>query len=73
MHLCDAFSLLFANAGCLATAHALSVVKDTTGSFASGFLGISALCIAGAMLSIALARVRLRALVALNPKEVQFT
>lgn len=58
------FSNLFANAGGLATAYALGAVKDMTGSFKSGFLGISVLCIVGVVLTVALARVRHRMLYA---------
>lgn len=61
------FSNLFANIGGLATAYALGVTKDITGSFALGFLGISALCVTGAVLSIALSRVRRRALMKTCP------
>ncbi|MEQ1773198.1 MAG: MFS transporter [Burkholderiales bacterium] len=52
------FSNLFANLGGLATAYALGVVKDMTGSFQWGFLGISALCVAGVMLSVLLGHMR---------------
>ena len=52
------FSNLFANMGGLATAFALGVVKDMTGSFKWGFLGISGLCVVGALLSVALAHAR---------------
>ena len=52
------FSNLFANLGGLATAYALGAVKDITGSFKWGFLGISALCIVGVVLSIVLAHMR---------------
>ena len=56
------FSNLFANLGGLATAYALGVVKDMSGSFKPGFLGISALCIVGVVLTVALARMRHRVL-----------
>ena len=55
------FSNLFANLGGLVTAYSLGMVKDITGSFKVGFLGISALCIVGVMLSVALANMRHRA------------
>jgi nitrate/nitrite transporter NarK len=55
------FSNLFANMGGLATAYALGAVKDMTGSFTWGFLGISALCVVGVALSVVLAQLRLRA------------
>lgn len=53
---------LFANAGGLITAYALGLVKDSAGSFTWGFIGISALCLVGVALSVALARMRRRAL-----------
>lgn len=53
---------LFANTGGLVTAYALGLVKDHTGSFTWGFLGISALCVIGVALSIVLARMRRHAL-----------
>jgi ACS family D-galactonate transporter-like MFS transporter len=56
------FSNLFANLGGLATAYALGVVKDVTGSFKWGFLGISALCVVGVALSIVLAKMRRQSL-----------
>ena len=56
------FSNLFANLGGLTTAYALGAVKDMTGSFTWGFAGIGVLCLIGAALSIALARMRGRAL-----------
>ena len=52
----------FANLGALVSAYALGVVKDATGSFASGFYGIAVLCAAGVLLSIVLARLRKSAL-----------
>jgi sugar phosphate permease len=55
---------LFANTGGLVTAYALGVVKDSAGSFTWGFLGISALCVVGVVLSIVLARMRRQALAA---------
>jgi MFS transporter, ACS family, D-galactonate transporter len=56
------FSNLFANLGGLTTAYALGAVKDTSGSFTWGFIGIGILCLAGAALSLPLARIRNRAL-----------
>ena len=56
------FTNLFANVGGLATAYALGAVKDATGSFTWGFVGIGAICLAGAALTIVLARLRNRAL-----------
>ena len=61
---------LFANLGALAAAYALGVVKDTTGSFAHGFYGIAALCVIGVVLSVALARMRQRALAPANRGEL---
>jgi nitrate/nitrite transporter NarK len=57
------FTNLFANLGGLATAYTLGAVKDATGSFAWGFHGVAAVCLAGAALAIPLARLRRRALV----------
>ena len=65
------FSNLFANAGGLATAYALGAVKDMTGSFTPGFLGISVLCLIGALLTVALARMRHRLLAARPPADGQ--
>lgn len=56
------FSNLFANLGGLVTSFALGTVKDATGSFKAGFLGIGGLCIFGVVLSIALMNVRQEAL-----------
>jgi MFS transporter, ACS family, D-galactonate transporter len=55
-------SNLFANIGGFLTAYALGVVKDQSGSFKWGFVGVSALCLAGVGLSFVLARMRSRAL-----------
>lgn len=52
------FSNLFANLGGLTTAYALGAVKDLSGSFTWGFIGIGGLCALGAALSFLLARVR---------------
>lgn len=61
-------NISFTQAGVLSAAatlsYALGMVKDMTGSFAPGFLGISALSITGAVPSVALAQVRHRALAA---------
>ncbi len=56
------FSNLFASLGALTFAYALGVVKDQTGTFTWGFVGISAACVVGVVLAFALARVRSRAL-----------
>jgi nitrate/nitrite transporter NarK len=56
------FSNLFANIGGFVTAYTLGVVKDQTGSFAWGFVGISGMCLAGVALAAILARMRSRAL-----------
>ncbi|MGZ5091078.1 MAG: MFS transporter [Burkholderiales bacterium] len=53
---------LFANLGALSSAYVLGVVKDATGSFAWGFIGVAALCVVGMLLSILLARMRRAAL-----------
>ncbi|HET9664750.1 MAG TPA: MFS transporter [Burkholderiales bacterium] len=55
---------LFANGGGLITAYALGLIKDSDGSFTWGFIGIGALCLIGVALSVALARMRRRALAA---------
>lgn len=61
-------SNLFANIGGFLTAWALGVIKDQSGSFTWGFLGISAICIAGIVLAVVLARMRRRLLVAKTPQ-----
>jgi sugar phosphate permease len=58
------FTNLFANAGGVLTAYALGAVKDSAGSFTWGFVGISALCLIGVVLSVILARMRNHALAA---------
>jgi sugar phosphate permease len=58
------FSNLFANIGGVVTAYALGVVKDKTGSFTWGFVGISVICLVGVVLTVILARMRTRALAA---------
>ena len=58
------FSNLFANIGGLLTAYTLGMVRDKAGSFTWGFIGISALCLIGVVLSVILARMRNRALAA---------
>jgi len=58
------FSNLFANIGGLLTAYTLGMVRDQAGAFTWGFVGISALCLAGVALSVLLARMRNRALAA---------
>ncbi len=58
------FSNLFANIGGFLTAYALGVVKDQTGSFTWGFVGISVICLTGVALAAVLARMRRRALAA---------
>jgi sugar phosphate permease len=55
-------SNLFANIGGFLTALALGMVKDRSGSFAWGFIGLSAVCLAGVALAMVLARMRKRAL-----------
>jgi sugar phosphate permease len=55
-------SNLFANIGGFLTALALGMVKDRSGSFTWGFIGISAVCLAGVALAVVLARMRRRAL-----------
>jgi sugar phosphate permease len=57
-------SNLFANIGSLTFAYLLGVLKDKTGTFAWGFLSISAACVIGVMLAFILARMRNKALAA---------
>lgn len=61
------FSNLFANVGGFLTAWVLGMVKDQTGNFSLGFIGISVLCLIGAVLAMVLARMRTRALAAIPP------
>jgi len=56
------FSNLFANIGGFACVYALGAIRDEAGSFAWGFRGISAACLAGVVLAVALSRMRTRAL-----------
>jgi len=49
---------LFANIGGFLTAYAFGAIKDHAGSFAWGYRAVSFMCIAGVVISIALARVR---------------
>jgi sugar phosphate permease len=65
------FSNLFANIGGFTCVYALGAVKDSAGSFAWGFVGISGACLAGVVLAVVLARLRRRALAAREPN--QFT
>lgn len=58
------FSNLFANIGGFLTAYALGVIKDHTGSFTWGFIGISGICLIGVALAFVLSRMRSRALAA---------
>jgi len=58
------FSNLFANIGGFLTAYVIGVVKDHTGSFTWGFVGISGICLVGVALAVVLARMRKRALAA---------
>ena len=52
------FSNLFANIGGFLAIYALGSIRDLAGSFAWGFRGIGALCLAGAALAWMLARMR---------------
>ena len=58
------FSNLFANIGGFVCVYSLGAVRDTAGSFAWGFRGISAACLAGVALAVVLYGMRARALVA---------
>lgn len=60
------FSNFFANIGALVFAFALGVVKDRAGSFTWGFIGIGAACVMGVVLTLALARMRKRAMLEAN-------
>ena len=55
---------LFANIGGLISVATLGVIKDQAGSFAWGFVGIGCVCLVGVVLAVALARIRVRMLVA---------
>lgn len=57
-------SNLFANIGGFLAAYALGVVKDKSGNFTWGFIGISMICLIGVALTVVLARMRTRALAA---------
>lgn len=61
------FGNLFANIGGFLTAWALGVVKDQSGSFTRGFIGISLIALCGVGLTVVLARLRARALHAAHP------
>jgi sugar phosphate permease len=52
------FANLFANIGGLGTAYALGLVKDHSGSFFWGFVGVSCVCCAGVVLAWVLAHMR---------------
>jgi len=56
------FSNSFANIGGFVCVYALGAIRDQAGSFAWGFIGIGAACIAGVVLAVALARMRTRVL-----------
>jgi len=58
------FNNLFANMGGVLSAYALGVARDAAGSFVWGFVGIGALCLTGAGLSVVLAKMRNKALAA---------
>ena len=56
------FSNLFANIGGFVCVYSLGAVRDAAGSFAWGFRGISAACLAGVALAVILSGMRTRAL-----------
>ncbi len=58
------FSNLFANIGGFLTAWTMGAMKDSSGSFTSGFAAISVICLTGVALSLLLARMRRQALAA---------
>lgn len=55
-------SNLFANTAGFLTAFALGVVKDQSGSFTWGFVGVGVICLIGVALAVVLARLRTRAM-----------
>ncbi len=55
-------SNLFANTAGFLTAFALGVIKDQSGSFTWGFVGVGVICLIGIALAIVLARLRTRAM-----------
>jgi predicted MFS family arabinose efflux permease len=61
------FSNLFANIGGFLTAWTMGAMKDSSGSFTSGFAAISVICLTGVALSLLLARMRRQALAARQP------
>lgn len=52
------FSNFFANIGSLTFVYFLGVLKDKTGSFETGFYGISGACVVGLVFTVLLARMR---------------
>jgi sugar phosphate permease len=56
------FSNLFANIGGFVCVYTLGAVRDLYGSFAWGFIGISATCLVGVALAVVLSRMRTHAL-----------
>jgi sugar phosphate permease len=56
------FSNLFANIGSFSFTYLLGFLKDTSGSFLSGFIAIAVICVLGLGLSAVLARIRRKAL-----------
>lgn len=55
-------SNLFANTAGFLTAFALGVIKDQSGSFTWGFVGVGGICLIGVALAVVLARLRTRAM-----------
>jgi nitrate/nitrite transporter NarK len=56
------FSNLFANIGSFSFTYLLGILKDTSGSFLSGFVAIAILCVFGLGLTALLVRIRRKAL-----------
>jgi nitrate/nitrite transporter NarK len=56
------FSNMFANFGALFAAYVLGAIKDRSGAFTWGFVGTSAVCVIGVLLTLVLAKMRREAL-----------
>ncbi|MBN2075050.1 MAG: MFS transporter [Dehalococcoidales bacterium] len=60
------FSNLFANIGSFSFTYLLGILKDTSGSFLSGFISIAVICVFGLGFTAVLARIRRKALLDLT-------
>lgn len=65
------FSNLFANVGAFTFTYLLGVLKDATGSFLPGFLGVAIACVVGLGLTVLLARIRSAKLAQPTPNQVK--